>query len=188
MEKADHLYELTGVDFDQRASMSRYYGRLAEVERIEAMQLQADLIRQNRKRWKDIPQAKFYYAMLCLALWKMEWSRSTLSQKSGLPQEEAEAKAEELSDRRMDTFKATQKEGWKKKASPKAPAIDTRLYNLVTKLRDKKGYSWREVSEYLGKYHKTKISLSYLRDIYMRETKDREKRKEATGKIESQRP
>jgi hypothetical protein len=181
MSISDLIQKLTGIDFDDRATMCRYFGKMPEADRIEACHLQEDLIHQNRKEWKSRPKAEFYYAMLVLALWKMEWSRNSkaLSKKSGLSQEEAEAQAEELYKRQLATFKAIRKER-KKKSSPKAIAIDKKFYQRVTSLR-KEGLSWREVAEYIERYYKIKISHSYLRDVYLRETKDREKR----GEIET---
>jgi len=154
--------------------MSRYFGHLPEADRIKAHKLQEDLIRQNRKLWKGKSNADFYYSMLILALWKMQSTREILSKKTALTIEEAEKRAEELRKRRVATFIAIKKDR-KKKASPKASSIDSQRYHLVARLRSD-GLSWRDTAEYLDKHHKIKISHSYLRDVYIRENKDREKR------------
>jgi len=170
MAQIDRILEITGLNLEKRAQMARYYASMPDDDRIEAHRLQGDLIRQYRSEWKGKIDADFFYGLLCLALWKMQWTREALSKKSALTAEEAE----KITQRRLSSFKSIQIER-KRKASRKANIIDLKLYHVVTKLRSE-GLSWRQVSEYLAKYHKTNISHAYLRDVYTRKTTEREQR------------
>jgi len=170
----DQICILIGLDKLKRAAMARYFGRLTEDERIEAVKLAYDLARQNMGKVDDSVKGKpdFFYAMICLSLWKMNWTRSELSKKNpNLTPEQAR----EISERRLASLLSERKDRMKR--GRLKVLIDVRLFHVVRRLRNER-VSWRECAEYLKKYHKTKISHVHIRKLYHKIIEERKLRGE----------
>lgn len=170
----DHIYNLTGLDQLKRATMSRYFGRISEDERVETVKLAYDLAKQNMEKADETIRGKpiFFYGMLCLSAWKLKWTREVLSQKNPnlTPRQ-----AKEITERRIEGVFAVRRD--RVKRGRLKTLMEIRLFHVVKELRSK-GVSWREVSVYLKKYHKTQISFVHLRKLYERLTLERKLRGE----------
>lgn len=162
-KEVDRLSETSATE---RASLYRWLAKQGEQTRIEAMKLQTDLIRQHRDRADKEKRPEFHYAMHVLALVKMHWIETAQSQKARLTNTEA-AKLTEIRIERVLAQK-------RKKSSPKKEAIRIRFFHEVKMLREK-GLSWRQVSDYIAKNHKTKIGYSYLRECFVELSAEKEK-------------
>lgn len=165
----DEIYKLTGLDKLKRVDMSRYFGHLTELERLEVFKLAFDLAKQSMEKADEGIRAKpdFFYAMVCWALWKMHWSRNDLAKKNS---ELTEKQAGEIAKRRLAGVFYARKDRMKK--PKKKILLDLRYYHVVAELR-RAGVSWRECEEFLKKYHKMKISFVHLRKIFQQITKER---------------
>lgn len=175
MTEEDQIYSLIGIDKLRRSGMARYYGRLTEAERVEAIRLAYDLAKQNMEKADEDIRGKpeFFYAMLCLSTWKMNWIREALMKKNpNLTPEQSQ----EIAERRLASVLSARNDRMKR--GRLKVLLDVRLYNVVRELRDK-GLSWRECTGYLKKFHKTQISHVHLRSIFLRITKERRIRREA---------
>jgi hypothetical protein len=154
----DYVYSLTGLSEPNRKRLINYYARLPEQTRIEAHKLQTDLLRQSRDKYDNARQQEFTYAMLLLALAKMKSLESGQATKKALTDEEA-GKITELRIQRVLTAKNKGRE------SKQKHLIEIRFYEEIKNLKEK-GLSWREIAEYIKKYHKKKISHGYLQQCY----------------------
>lgn len=154
--------------------MTRYYSRLSEDDCIEAIRLAYSLSKQHMEHtdenFKGTPE--FFYGMICLAGWKMQWVREALSKKNNSL---TEKQAEEISERRCASLLSVRKD--RVKRGRLTILIDTRLYPVVQKLR-LQGVSWREISNYLKKYHKTNISHVHLHKLFKKITTEKKLRGE----------
>lgn len=165
----DQIYNLIGLDKVKRVAMARYFGRLSEVERIEAFRFAYDLAKQNMEKADDDIRGKpeFFYSMFCLSMWKMNWVREALTKKNPNLTEE---QSKEISKRRIDSVLSARKD--RVKRGRLITLFDVRLYHVVKDLR-KQGASWRECAKYVKKYHKTQISHVHLHKIYRKITAER---------------
>jgi hypothetical protein len=154
----DYVYSLTGLSEPNRKRLINYYARLPEQTKIEAHKLQTDLIRQSRDKYDNARQQEFTYAMLLLALAKMKSLELAQTTKKALTDEEA-GKITEL---RIQRILAAKNKG---RESKQKHLIEIRFYEEIKNLKEK-GLSWREIAEYIKKYHKKKISHGYLQQCY----------------------
>lgn len=157
---------LSGTTEAQRATLFRWLAKQGEQTRIEAAKLQTDLIRQNRQQSDKSKHPEFVFAMHILALVKMHWIETAQSQKVQM----SESEAAKLTGIRIERIKAQRR----KKSSPKKEAIRIRFYHEIKMLREN-GLSWRQVSDYIAKNHKTRIGFSYLRETFAELTEEKEK-------------
>lgn len=158
----DQIYDLIALDKFKRAAMSRYFGRLSEDERIEAVRFAYDLAKQNMQKSNESMKGKpdFFYSMLCLAIWKMNWTREALSKKNpNLTLEQSK----EIGERRIASLLSTRKD--RTKRGKLSALIEIRLFHVVEKLRSE-GISWRESAIYLKRYHHAQISHVQLRKLF----------------------
>ena len=164
-EKLEYVYELTGLSEPNRKRLINYYARLPEETRIEAHKLQTDLIRQKRDKYENPRQHEFTYAMLLLALTRMKSLESAQGTKRALNDEEAERITEIRIQRILDRKNKGRK-------SEQKHLIEIRFYEEIKNLKDK-GLSWRDIADYISKYHKKKISHGYLRQCYYQIQKEK---------------
>ncbi len=153
-----YIKELTGIDTKEADSLVKYYSKLPENVRIESFKLQTDLSRQNKDNFNKEYASEFYYAMHLLALRAMKRIETAQATKDSLSEEEA-LKLHKL---RIERIKA----GRGKKDSKKARLIKETLFHEIKNMYYNENLSWREISEYIAKYHKTKISHGYLQQKF----------------------
>lgn len=150
----------------ERERLMRWYSKMNDRERIDVHKLQTDLMRKYRKDSKGISPHELSYAMLFLALAKRHHFITASERKETL----TPAQAEQLSKIRVDSIS--------KNVRGRKGRIDStyrvRLAPIVEKLRKEKDYSWRQISEYLARWHKVKISHEYLRKLYHNVSQEKE--------------
>lgn len=158
--KYDHkfLAEFTGTDQAGRGALLRWLGRQPEAVQIEAFRFAADLQYQHRPALKG-RGAEGEFAILSLALKKMTDVERAPERRDSTPEEIAKTQ-----DLRIQRLKADKKS----KASRKARLIEIRFFEQIHNWQNQPDpLSWRDISKYLAKYHKVKISHDYLRRTYL---------------------
>ena len=170
----DEIYNLTGLNRQKRLAMCKYFGQITEDERIEAFRLAYDLAKQKIEEAKEQFRGRpeFFYSLVCLALWKLNWTREALSKKNP---NLTEKQAKEISQRRIASALSARKDRMKR--GRLSTIIDVRLYDVVKTLR-KIGLSWRECAEYIQKHHRIKISHVHLYKLYSKITNEKKTRGE----------
>ena len=153
-----YVYSLTGLSEPNRKRLINYYARLPEQSRIEAHKLQTDLLRQKRDKYDNAKHQEFTYAMFLLALAGMKSLESAQAAKRALSDEEAE----KITELRIKRILAGKNKGRESKTKH---LIEIRFYEEIKNLKDK-GLTWRDIAEYIKKYHKKKISHGYLQQCF----------------------
>jgi hypothetical protein len=144
------------LNADEREELIRDFSRMNEAERIEVHRLQTELLRGNRQRLRGVEQPIAAYSMLLLALDKRRRMLEAPAQKIALSSEAAV----ELS--RLRRLAVT---GSRKREGEVAKLIRIRWREEIKRLREE-GCSWRQVSTYIAKWHKKKVSHTYLSNVF----------------------
>lgn len=150
----------------ERDRLMRWYSKMSDKERIDVHKLQTDLMRRHRNKAEGISPHELSYSMLFLALAKRHHFITSAERKESL----TPAQAEQLSKIRVDAISRNVR-GRKGRLDS---AYRVRLAPIVEQLRVEKDFSWRQISEYLAKWHKIKISHEYLRKLYQNVSQERE--------------
>ena len=153
----DCVQKLCGLTELQRRDLCRWYTRLPETVRIEACRLQTDLIRQNRQHQKAGTMPEFMHAMFLMALQMMRSIEGGLDRKGKLTLEQARR----ISEIRLARAKA-ERSG---KKSPTRQKLELRHTEEINRLRGE-GFSWREVTAYLKRFHRLDVSHTYLQKVF----------------------
>ena len=149
---------LTGFSVKRRDELMRYYGNLPENLRLNVMESQRDLIWKNSKKQKiKGKEIEFFYGMLLRAVNQLQHLETAEQRKQTLTDEEI-ANIETI---RLSRIKADHR----KKKSPLKEIIEVRFYDLITRLRGD-GLSWRDISAYIARFHKRRISHQYIATAY----------------------
>jgi hypothetical protein len=154
----DYVQNICHLTVPDRQSLSHYYADLPETVRIEAHKIQTDLARQNQGKYLKRKAPEFYYAMLLLALFTMQRVETGQRKKIQLTSKEAQR----ITEIRLSRIKAARKT----KRNPTQRSIEIRYFEMISRLR-KENLSWRDISKYISRFHKHRISHSYLRKIYL---------------------
>jgi hypothetical protein len=161
------IKRLTGWSVERRNELMRYYGKLPEDLRLNVMERQRNLIWKNSKKQKrKDKEIEFFYGMLLRAVHQLRRLETTEQRKQTLTDEEI-AKIETI---RRNRIKTTHR----KKKSPLKKVIEIQLYELIKRLRSD-GLSWRDISAYIARYHKRRISHAYIAAAYKTISAEREK-------------
>ncbi|WP_277655910.1 hypothetical protein [Seleniivibrio woodruffii] len=154
----DYIKEITGISAEEAKSLAKYLSKLPVKVLIETYKMQTDYARQNRDKLKKEYMPEYYFAMHLLALKAMKRTESA----SAIKQELTQHEAERLHKIRTERIKA----GRGKKESKKALLVKEKYFDEIKKLYFEDSLSWREISEYLAKYHKVKISHGYIQQKF----------------------
>ncbi len=65
----------------------------------------------------------------------------------------------------------------RKKPRPTRRVVEIRFYETIEKFRAE-GISWRDISKYIGRFHRCKISHSYLKECFEQISAERKVGKE----------
>jgi len=160
MYDAEKIDRMAGADLDRRRLLCRFYSTLSEPDRVEAHRLAGELARQDRGKVKLDEQ--YFYCALVRALNEMYRDRrELLSRKAAITDDQAAAVAE----KRLASFKSAKADETAKKRRKKSQLISIRFFSLIQKLRSE-GLSWRDISDYIKKYHKKDISHQYIKEVF----------------------
>jgi len=154
----DYVQFLCRLPAEARQDMAKYYVELPEAVKIEAHKIQTDLARQNRNRLDRQKGPEYYYAMFLLALRMMFRIETGQQKKIQLTAQEAQR----ITEIRLSRVKA----GRKGKGHPTRRLVEIRYFEMISRLR-KENLSWREISAYIARFHKHRISHSYLRKVFL---------------------
>jgi hypothetical protein len=170
----DKIYKMIAVDKLKRVAMAKYFGRMTEDERIEAVRFALDLSKQYIDKIDESMKGKpeYFYAMLNLALWKMNWIRDDLSRKN---HKLTDKQAKEINERRLSSIFSARKD--RVKRGKLRCVLEVRLFHVIRTLRNE-GVSWRECAGYLQKYHHVRISYVHLHKLFLKITSEKIKRGE----------
>jgi len=149
---------LTRTKIDERDQLLRWYGSLNEIERYDVHKLQLDLLRQKSDGLADCKDAvQRSYAALVLALRKRKHALTQCERKEHM----TAAQQEQLRKMRLDAVakKSTKGEGKVRKL------IRLRWYHEIENLLAE-GLSWRQISDYIAKNHKRRVSHTYLLQVF----------------------
>lgn len=170
---ADYLHTVTGLSPLARLSLSRWYSSLPDALRAESHKLAEDLGRQSLSLREGGQPGEYRYAMHLLALSKMRHTREGLARKEKLSPDQLR-KVSSLQVRTIRESRPIRK-------ARKMQLLDLRLYHRVKELRDKEKMSWRQISLFLNKYHRLKISHVWLMKTYTKLKADRAKTEANNG-------
>lgn len=160
MYDAAKIDKLTGAGQDRRRLLARYYSTLSEEDRVEAHRLAGELVRADRGKVKL--DELYFYSALMRALNQMYQDRRELLSRKGTI---AADQAADIANKRLASFVSAKKDAIGKKRRKKSQLISIRFLSLIKKLRGE-GLSWRDISDYILKYHHKKISHQYLKEVY----------------------
>ena len=148
---------LTRTKIDERDQLLRWYGSLNEIERYDVHKLQLDLLRQKSDGLADCKDAvQRSYAALVLALRKRKHALTQCERKEHM----TAAQQEQLRKMRLDAVaRRTKGEGKVRKL------IRLRWYHDIENLLED-GKSWRQISDYIAKNHKRRVSHTYLLQVF----------------------
>lgn len=151
-----NLTEITHLSAAEREELIRWYQRMSESERVDVHRDQTSLLRHNRQRLRDVEQPLATYGALLLALANRRQLLAAPAKKSALSDEAAA----EIGRLRRQAI--TQK---KRREGEVARLIRVRWLGEIQKLRGA-GHSWREISDYVAKWHRRRVSHTYLKKIF----------------------
>lgn len=155
---ADYVLELTGISVQEAESLTKYYAKLPFKVQAESYKLQTDFARQNKSKQDKEHMSEFYFGMHLLALRAMKRIETAQATKDALTEEEA-LKLHKL---RIERIKA----GRGKKDSKKARLVKETYFEEIKEMYVNEKLSWREIADYLAKYHKVRISHGYLQQKF----------------------
>jgi hypothetical protein len=166
----DEVERLTGFSDNRRKALAKYYLLQPDQIRIESHKLQFDLMQQNNKKMIKGKKNEFTYAYFLTALHYMQNIETKQSRKAALTPEEV---------RRIEHIRKNRiKAAHRTKPSTTKTNIELEYFYLIQKLRDE-NLSWRDISRYIAKFHKKRISHVYLAQCFNQISKEKIERGES---------
>lgn len=148
---------IPGVQRFETAALIRYYGKLPRELQVEVHRVQTDIMRTRSKERVTEKQAEFAYALFLQAIAQVRSLERAADARQVLDGKNAQ---------RITEIRAGQVQARKEKPAPTRQTIIKKYLQLIEQLIGQ-GYSWRQVSVYIKKYHQKAFSHSYLRQIYL---------------------
>lgn len=149
------INEITGITYETRKRLIKWYAKQPEAVMVEAHKLQTDLMRQSRERYGAAARPEFVHSCLILALRKMIRAEEAIHAKGTMTPEDAE---------RARRIRVLRMQSPRHRSGRKRAKLEGALQLEVERLLDE-GLSYRKMSCYLEKHHGIKISYSYLCEI-----------------------
>lgn len=138
---------------------------------LEAVRLQTDLLRRARSR-REIPagkQVEFTLASLFQAIWRLKNTDEQLHRKAAVDQE----LAQRVQEVRLASIKAKAR---KVRPPKKKRAIEIEYFELIYQLRQN-NLSWRQIADYLWRYHRFKCQFGYIQRVWTARYKELERQR-----------
>jgi hypothetical protein len=151
-----HYFAKICPDGDPAAAL-RWLGRQPLPVILEAFRLQTDLLRQASSRKEKPPSEKFsefVLAKLLAAIGKIKGTEEALHRKAALDPE-VTRKIQEL------RIAGARVKSPRKGRPKKETVLRVRFGALIDTLRSE-GLGWRQIADYLSRYHRFKVSFAYL--------------------------
>lgn len=138
--------------------MLLYFAKLPEEYRLKVIAAQTSLARIHRTEMAKGHMADYYYDMLLRAIWKFYRSELAISRKMSVAQDDIA---------NISAIKIAQVKSRRTRRNViRDKIIRANLYDVIKRLHGQEGLGWRKISDYLALHHKTRVSFSYLRQIY----------------------
>lgn len=156
----DGLNDLTKTKTDERDQLLRWYAaKQNDAERYDAHKLQLDLLRQKSDGLAACNDAvQRSYAALVIALRKRKHAQTQARRKEHM----TAAQQEQLRKMRLDAVTGAPR---KKGEGKVRKLIRLRWYHEIENLLGE-GLSWRQISDYIAKNHKRRVSHTYLSKVF----------------------
>jgi hypothetical protein len=139
-------------------AICRYYAKLPRPLQIEAHRQHTAIMRTRWNERRQERQAEFTYATFLQALVQMRRQERATDARD-IMSDEAAQRVSDLRDTRISGMK-------KGKSSPTKQLIERKYLLLIEQMRSA-GKSWRDIAVYLRKYHRQRLSYTYLRRVYL---------------------
>lgn len=152
-----YITSLTNLSIQERDKLALVWRKLSEEQKILLEEINIQMINLLRSKMDKEYKSEFYYSCRILSIQKYLNIINGFTKKHSMTNEELE----KIQDLRIQAIRSTKK---KDRSTQLHDIIRIRFYE-IKQLRDKK-MSWRDISNYLWSYSKTKIHYSYLRTIF----------------------
>ncbi len=153
----EYIENVTGLNRDQRENLIAYLKNLPEVMIIEIHRNHHVVMKQLGHHFLKERSSEFHYSTFLTTLEKMKKLESSPSMKAKLTDSEK---------RLIDQYRVARiNADPPKKKSVKRDKIFIQYRPLIKNLREQ-GLSWANISVYMKKHHKLKISPAYIQRLF----------------------
>jgi hypothetical protein len=154
MSDMEYVSRITKTGKQQRERLVELYSKVDEETRVALIAEQVKISRRLRQEhYQPEKNAEFIYACVILSV-KDSLSPSAISRKRSNVNLEL-----------LDTVRA--KSALKKTEGKKRRLIRLRYFSLVQRLKEEEHLSWAEISSYLAKNHRFRITAGYLQQVIL---------------------
>ena len=141
----------------EEKKLLRYFANCSKEVQLEVIKKQTELIRKNRDKIKYYSsREEFLREQLLKAIQKIKF----------LEQEALHRKITEEDLEKVHEIRTKQIKTRKKRKPEKELKIRKKYFYLIKELLENQKLSWRQISQYLAKYHKFKVTHGYIQQIY----------------------
>jgi hypothetical protein len=154
-----YIFDITGIKEEEAESLNKYLAKLPLLLRMETYNAQIRAVKdcEGDPDYDPFFHTEYAYAQHLVAI--RELRRLEMQQLNEQANSEDKAKLKKI---RIERVKA----GRGKKGSKKAKLIKETLFHEIKNMYYKEGLSWREIADFIAKYHKTRISHGYLQQKF----------------------
>jgi hypothetical protein len=150
---------LSGFSFEKRRELVSYYSQLPEKMKIKVHADQIFFIKKIKARAakENVSFANLHFSTFLMSIEKLKLLESGLTRKSDLTPDEKSL---------LDKLRAIRtKDVSRPKRKPKKADSLEKYRGLVETLRGQ-GLSWKKISYFLARYHRTKIDFDYMKKTF----------------------
>jgi hypothetical protein len=137
-------------------ALIRYYEKLSIAMQVEVHRVQTDILRTRSNERQPGKQAEFTFVCFLHAIDQIRRLERAADARLAVDPTNAE---------RTSALRSARIKERKEKAAPVRKTIATKYLLLIGQLREQ-GLSWRQISNYIKKYHRQTYSHSYLSRVY----------------------
>jgi len=141
---------------NQRRNLLSFYLKLPVHIQLEIYNKHLSLTREKHQSCVKDKFAEFSFANFFLAISEINKNDITKKPRSGLTEKERQ---------RVHEIKLSKISNKKNNPSQLRDIIEKEFFSLISELRET-DLSWRQISHYISKYHRRRISPTYLLKIY----------------------
>jgi hypothetical protein len=142
------------------SALCRFYAKLPLLVQVDVHSTQTDIMRTRSGEKQQGKLAEFAFACFVQAIEQIRRLERAADARQAVDPVNAE---------KTSVMRATRIKERKEKSSPARKTIATKYLLLIGQLR-KQGMSWRQISEYIKRYHRQQYSHSYLSRVYQEMT------------------
>lgn len=139
------------------AALCRYYSKLPRDLQVDVHRVQTDIMRTRSQERIAEKHGEYAYATFLQAIAQVRSLERASDARQALHAHNAQ---------RTNELRRGRVTARKEKAAPTRRAITKKYLTLINQLQEQR-YSWRQISEYIKRYHHQSFSHSYLRKIWL---------------------